>query len=54
MITDDLDVWLDDSPVVNSGDYNFDVWLDDAPVVEQAEEIMPPVVTTVRRRAFIF
>lgn len=54
MNTDELDIWLDDAPVVNYGDYEFNVWLDEAPVVEKSEEEPSPVTPTVRRRIFIF
>jgi len=47
-MTDNMDYWLDGSPIVAAGgDNEFAIWLDDAPVVES--DVTIDVVVTRRR-----
>ena len=50
-MSDDLNIWLDDAPIVAAnGSNDFDIWLDDAPVTESNTTVTP---TGVRRRVNI-
>ena len=38
MITNDLNVWIDNAPFISvGGDWEFSTWIDNAPVIEQDE-----------------
>lgn len=53
MSTNELDVWLDQAPVVDKGNPEFDVWLDMAPVLDNPSDDST-IAGAGRRRVYIF